>query len=404
MSAKSIGVLLLPVVCAFSCAENQGKHGLHGVEPAIQRIESGLVEFRPGGGGGQGSSSGLALSDRMAHYLIPGVSVAVINGNDISWVRSYGMVNANSPASVTTDTLFQAASTTKLIVAAIALRLVEQGLIDLDEDVNKRLKSWKIPESEFTADRRVTLRLLMTHQAGLNRPDGGFKWKDVPTIVQLLDGAPPSETAPASIEYVPGGKWQYSNYGYLIIQLLLEDVTGRPLQGIAREIVFEPLGMRHSTFVHPLPSGAGYTEAYPHDERGVAHEPEMHPTAVGNGGLMTTPGDLARFTIELMKAYVGESDTILSRKMVREMFRKELDLDPALLGLPISEGLGVLLRGEGRSLAFLHPGDNLPGSSCWLVGYPETGQGAVIMTNGARGNMLAMEILPAIGKEYGWPE
>jgi len=186
--------------------------------------------------------------------------------------------------------------------------------------------------------------------------------------------------------------------------LLLEDVTRRPLDEIAREMVFEPLGMRHSTFVHPLPAGAGYTEASPHDGEGVARQPKLHPTAVGNGGLMTTPADLARFTIELMKAYMGESETILSRNMVRRMFGKELDLDPAILGFPMSEGLGVFLRGEGRALEFLHPGDNIPGSSCWLVGYPETGQGAVIMANGAKGNMLAMEILPAIAKEYGWPE
>jgi len=142
----------------------------------------------------------------MAHYLIPGVSVAVINDNDVDWVRSYGVVRAGDGAAVTADTLFQAASTTKLIVAAIALRFVEQGVLDLDEDVNRRLKSWTIPENEFSRERKVTLRLLMTHQAGLNRPDGGFKWEDAPTLVQLLAGEPPSETAPAVIEYLPGSR------------------------------------------------------------------------------------------------------------------------------------------------------------------------------------------------------
>lgn len=393
LPAELLFILVSGVLCCTQ-ARNDGR---------IQRVENGLVEFGPGGGGGGERAAGLALPDRMAHYRIPGVSIAVIKDNRIDWTKAYGSSGAGEDVAVTTETLFQAASTSKLVVAAIALHMVEEGLLDLDEDVNTRLKSWRIPDSEFTRERPVTLRLLMTHQAGLNRPDGGFKWEEVPTLIQLLNGEPPSETAPAVIEYLPGSKWQYSNFGYLVIQLLLEDVTGKPLEEIARETIFEPLGMRHSTFVHPLPAGSGYAEAYPHDTEGVVHEPTLHPTAVGNGGLMTTPGDLARFTIELMKAYRGESSTILSREMARRMLSKELDLDPALLGAPVSEGLGVLLQGEGRAMAFLHPGDNFPGSSCWLVGYPEAGVGAVIMTNGAKGNMLAMEILSSISKEYGWP-
>lgn len=110
-----------------------------------------------------------------------------------------------------------------------------------------------------------------------------------------------------------------------------------------------------------------------------------------------------RLTIGLMLGYQGRSSRLLSQKTVREMFHKELDPDPKIFGLPAGEGLGASPMGEGHDLSFTHPGGNDPGTTCWLVGYPELGKGAVIMANGAKGDLLSLEILPAISNEYGWP-
>jgi len=129
---------------------------------------------------------------------------------------------------------------------------------------------------------------------------------------------------------VPGSRWSYSNLGYVVIQQILEDVCGMPFDRIAREIVFQPLGMTCSTFSHPLKSDFRDREAMPHDEAGAACEPSMRSNAVAQGGLMATPTDLARFAIELMFAWQGKSDWVLSREMVRLMFSKELDLDPRM--------------------------------------------------------------------------
>ena len=170
------------------------------------------------------------------------------------------------------------------------------------------------------------------------------------------------------------------------------------------ETVFAPLGMRSSTFTYPLPAKLRAREATPHDEDGVAREPAMHATALAQGGLVTTPSDLARFAVQLMLAHQGRSGILLSQATARQMFQPQVELDPQLLGMPLADGLGVLLHGQGDDLSFLHPGDNWPGLSCWLVGFPESGKGAVIMTNGARGNLLAMEIVRAIADEYGWPQ
>jgi CubicO group peptidase (beta-lactamase class C family) len=399
--------ILMVALLAEAPSSPGDEHSL--TEQKMTSIENGLVPFtapmdmlQPGK---TGTSELKTLLERMAHYNVPGVSIAVTDSNGIEWAKAYGTIKAGSDIAVTTESLFEAASTSKLIVSAIALHYVEQGLLDLDTDVNTKLKSWSISENSFTEERSVTLRLLLTHQAGLNRPEGGFSWEDgsVPTLLQTLNGVAPAENDPAVIEYEPGSKWQYSNFGYLVIQQLLEDVLGEPFAVIARRTIFEPLGMKSSTFEVPLDAALKAREAVPHDAEGVAHEPEMNPTAVANGGLMTTPTDLALFTNELIHAYRGDSDRILSGQMAREMLSGELDIDPAILGVPLGEGLGVLLFGTGDDFYFLHPGDNLPGATSWLMGCPSSGNGIVVMTNGAMGNLLAMEIVAAIINEYNWP-
>jgi hypothetical protein len=126
----------------------------------------------------------------------------------------------------------------------------------------------------------------------------------------------------------------------------------------------------------------------------------MHLTALAHAGLTTTPTDLAKFTNEIMLAYQGKSEKMLTQEMTRRMLHKEFDLDPRMFGIQFSEGLGVLLMGEGKDQLFTHPGSNLPGLNCWLIAWPERGTGAIVMTNGAEGEVLAMEIIAAIIIEY----
>ena len=113
------------------------------------------------------SGASTELLDRMQADKIPGVSIAVIDGGELAWAGGYGVLDVESNARVTTETLFQACSISKPIAAMAALTLVQQGKLDLDEDVNQKLVSWKVPENEFTKDHKVTLRRLLTHTAGL---------------------------------------------------------------------------------------------------------------------------------------------------------------------------------------------------------------------------------------------
>jgi CubicO group peptidase (beta-lactamase class C family) len=219
----------------------------------------------------------------------------------------------------------------------------------------------------------------------------------------VLKGEPPAENLPAEVEFLPGSQWSYSNLGYILIQFILEKVTERPLSELAEEIVFEPLGMTNSTLRYPLPEEWRSREIVPHDAEGSAHKPEMHPTAVAPGGLVTTPSDMALFTLELMKAWQGKSDLIINRETARAMLSTVMTLDPSPLGFPMGQALGAFIFSEGENMSFCHPGDNFPGASSWLMGYPALGHGVIIMTNGAKGNLLALEIISALEKEYGWP-
>ena len=341
------------------------------------------------------------LAERMEHYRVPGVSIAVINNYNIEWAKGYGIMDVNTGAPVTIGTIFEAASTSKLLTAVLALHFVEMGLIELDTNVNHYLKSWQVPENEFTENEKVTLRLLLTHQAGL--PGTNYsrdESMDYPTLIIVLNGELPAINKAAIPEFVPGSRWQYSNIGYNVIQLLLEDISGKSFQQIAKEIIFDPLKMTNSTFTYPLDPEKRKREAMPHDEEGNSRKPVMHLTALAHGGLTTTPTDLAKFIIELMLSYQGKSDKILSQEMAMQLFTRQCDIDKEQFPLPFDEGLGVFMMGEGKDLLFTHPGNNYPGLNCWPIGWPELGTGAVIMGNSGMYGRLNLEIITAINKEY----
>jgi CubicO group peptidase (beta-lactamase class C family) len=396
---------VLSLIGAFAMAPAAGEDDALTAQ-RVKRFENGLVEFNPGAPTASGQAAKLrTLAERMAFYKVPGVSIAVIDRNRVEWVKGYGMLKAGNAVAVASGSFFEAASTSKAIVAAIVLGLVQEGELDLDVDVNRYLKSWRVAENDFTKGQKVTLRLLLTHRAGM--PKTNFPYDDngaPPTLQQVLKGEAPAGNKAAVVELLPGGTWQYSNIGYVVIQQVLEDVLAKPLAQIAWERVFQPLGMVASTFVYPMTPEQQKNEALPHDEQGATGMPAMHPTALAQGGLMTTPSDLARFACELMLAYNGRTGCLLAPSTVRQMLRREVDLDPRLFGFPMAEGLGVFVTGSGKGLSFSHPGQNYPGATSWLIAFPELGQGAVIMTNGAKGDLLTLEIISGLASVYGWPQ
>ena len=358
----------------------------------IARVERGLLADQ-----GDPPWKRLALADRMAHHNVPGVSIAVVNDFEIEWAKGYGVLEAEGDERVTPDTLFQGASIGKTVTAVTALRLVEKGLLDLDQDVNERLDSWKVPENELTAREKVTLRRLLSHSAGTNKHGYLGYAQDVPlpTLRQVLDGEPPANSPPVQVVSVPGTKYLYSNGAFLIVQQLLMDVTGKPFERLVAESVFEPAGMTQSTFEVPLPSALAGVAAHGHwpDGRAIVGGWHTYPEMGTGASFWTTPSDLARFGIEMMRAYRGEPNRLVSSEIAREMLTRQ-----AAEG--VGCGLGFGLSEEGtQHFHFIHDGGN-EGFRCIFVMYPELGRGAVVMTSGHVGERLWREILNGISVEY----
>ena len=347
----------------------------------------------------------------MAFYKTPGVSIAVINDGKLEWARGYGVLEAGGNNPVTTATLFQACSISKPIAAMAALSLVDRGKLDLDEDLNRLLESWKIPQNEFTREKKVTLRRLLSHTAGttVSGLRGYAADEQVPTLRQILEGVKPANPEAVRIDAVPGTQWRYSGGGFLVLQQLLIDVSHKPFPQIMRELVLQKLEMKQSTYQQPLPLSLRAQAARGHQPNGekVNGNWFVYPEMAA-GGLWTTPSDLARVVIELQKAKAGKSNRVLSRKMANEMLSDQMQNFPVAMvseryGRPIkNQGLGFRLEGEGRAARFSHHGGNT-GYRCFLVAYNDLGQGAVVMTNSDNGFELVQEIIRSIAKEYNWP-
>ena len=208
----------------------------------------------------------LPILDRMRELNVPGVSAALVEHGDVVAQAAYGTKTAGDDAPVEETTRFQACSISKPVTSLGMLRLVEQGRLDLDADVNDTLRAWRIPSNGAWAP-RVTLRHLASHSAGLTAHGfpGYRRGATLPTLPQVLSGVSPANTEGVRVDIVPGVQFRYSGGGTTVMQLLLEEVTGQPIADLLRELVLEPLGMTHSSYEQPLPESL-------HDQAATAHD------------------------------------------------------------------------------------------------------------------------------------
>lgn len=381
---------LIYMVCAGLVAVTAGAATPSQTGQRIQRVEQGLLPQVLI----KGETPPLkSLAARMAELKVPGASIAVIHEGRIEWARGYGVKSIGGPA-VDEKTLFQAASISKPVFALAVLHLVDAGKLDLDANVNDYLKTWELPDNEFTRDQKVTLRRLLSHTAGLTVH--GFPGYDagaeLPTTAQILEGAPPTNTNPIRVDILPGSRHRYSGGGYTLAQLVLTDVTGSPLDKLLRDTVLTPLGMSTSTFEQPLPADRGGEVAQPYrgDGTPVPGGPHVYPE-VAAAGLWTTPSDLARYALGVNEALQGKSK-IISAKTARTMVTPHVGM----------HGLGPVGGGSTTRKYFTHNGGNA-GYRCLLVAY-EDGEGAAIMTSGDNGGALMEEVIRAIANVYQWPD
>ncbi|QSX78065.1 serine hydrolase [Agrilutibacter solisilvae] len=336
----------------------------------------------------------LSLSNRMQAYGVPGVSVAVIHKGKVDWARGWGVRDATRCKPVTADTAFQAASISKVVTAVLALRMVEQGRIGLDRDINAYLRSWQLPDAGTTSAAPVTLRRLLSHTAGLNVHGfpGYQAGAAVPTAVQVLNGQPPANTEAVRVISPPDPEWRYSGGGYVIAQVALEDVARTPFARLAENEIFRRVDMPHSAFSQPPSPAIAANAASGHiDGKVVANGYHVYPE-LGPAGLWTTAEDLAHMLLDLQAAADARPARLLSPAMAKAM----------LTPVKGQWGLGPALSGTGAGRRFGHDGVN-EGFQSTMVAYVEKGEGVVVLTNGA-GKRLADEIVRAVATDYGWTE
>jgi len=282
-------------------------------------------------------------------------------------------------------------------VAALgALNLVEKGKLSLDENVNARLTSWQVPENELTRENKVTLRRLLSHTAGLTVhgfPGYAIDGK-IPSLIQILNGEKPANTAPVRVDLLPGSRWRYSGGGFTVMQLLVVDVTGKTYPEFMKETVLGPLGMESSSFEQPLSQDRAKLTATGHyqDRTKVKGRWHVYPEMAA-AGLWTTASDLARFAIGIQQSRAGKANPVISAAMTGQM----------LTNVNNNYGLGVGVESSGSKLRFSHGGRD-EGFDATLIAYAETGQGVAIMINANDNSRFSARLVQFIAREYDWPD
>lgn len=376
-----IVLLLVLIYLIISCQPD--------VQNKIEKVENGLLPAVLIKG-----DTTWTIQERLTHYKVPGVSIAVIKDFKIDWAKAYGVKDNETKELLTVNTLFQAASISKPVAALAALNKVEAGKISLDQNINEKLTSWKLPENEFTENKKVKLVNLLSHTGGLTvHGFPGYKvGSELPTLSQILDGIPPANTPAVRVDIEPGTKFRYSGGGVTIMQMMLMDIEKRPFPQILKETVLDPVGMTNSTYNQPLPDDVQKMAASGHLADGNVIEGKIHIyPEMAAAGLWTTPTDLSKVAIEVQKSLKGRANKVISQEMTQKMLTPYIADDV---------GLGFFLSKFEESIYFGHGGAN-EGFRCRLIAHKDNSYGAAVMVNSNNGAIIG-EILRSIAKEYQW--
>ncbi|HET9824651.1 MAG TPA: serine hydrolase [Chitinophagaceae bacterium] len=381
-------------VIAISCtlrAQEKLKYS-KAIEDKISKVENNL--------GGwvniQDSINTWNLDERMKHYHIRGLSIAVVHNYAVEWARGYGVMDTLTQQPVTAQTLFQAGSISKSLNAVGVLRLVQDRKIDLYTDINQYLHSWKFPYDSLSKGKKITIANLLSHTAGLTvHGFPGYERGDtIPSIPEVLNGKPPANTAPIRSQFEPGLRFQYSGGGTTISQLIVMDVTRQPYDAYMWTNVLKPLGMTMSSYSQPPRADKQkfLATGYRADGQEVKGKYHVYPEQAA-AGLWTNPADLSKYIIETQLCLLGKSQKVLSPQMTRLRLTPYIDSNAAL---------GVFIEKKGNEKYFGHNGAD-EGFLSAYTGSFENGNGVVVMVNSDNGSILN-EVVNSVAKVYGWKD
>ncbi len=302
------------------------------------------------------------FQSRMDFYNIPGVSISVVDGGKLLWSDHYG-------EGVSKETLFQAGTMTKAITSIAVLKLVEEGILDLDTDINSYLKEWDLGKEIYTKRTKITLRHLLSHTSGIHSHGlkGYGRDEEFPELVDILNGN--GNSPKVSAHYFPGLKFRYAWGGFIVMQKVIEDTTGVSFSEYMNKNILQPLGMMNSTF--NLTDDFNVKATPGHDLFGNNIEGEWrHYPELAAMGLWSTTEDIAKYCIEIEKILTEDYEGILSREAVIEYLDEYKS----------NWGLGVSVKFKEQALVFRHRGKSL-GYTSYFASRPYKKQAIIIMTN-----------------------
>jgi CubicO group peptidase (beta-lactamase class C family) len=389
MHIKNLCFLFLFGYACSGCSQSRTKYS-DTVEEKIKQVEnniSGWVQI-------EGVKSVWTLPERMQYYHVNGLSIAVIHNYKLEWAKGYGWADSANQIPVTTQTLFQAASISKSVNAVGVLKLAQENKLNIHEDINHYLKNWRIPESNFTADKKVTVYNLLNHTAGLNVHGflGYEKGDSIPSIIQILNGEKPANSEAIKSQAEPATKVEYSGGGIEVSQLIVMDITHQPYDKYQWDEVLKPLGMTNSFYTQPPPKNKTALLATGYDTNGKEIKGNFHIyPELAAAGLWTNPTDLSKFIIETQLSYEGKSNKVLSQTMTKEMLTPFEGSDA---------GLGVFINSIGNKTYFQHGGSN-EGFKSQYFGSLKGGDGVIVMVNSDQDAILH-DVISSVALAYNW--
>ena len=334
-----------------------------------------------------------SIAERMKHYKVAGVSVAVIDNYQIVWAKGYGYADKKEDRKVTSSTMFEPGSISKSLNAVGILRLAQEGKLDLYRDINQYLVNWKFPYDTVSHGKKITTAQLLSHTAGLGVHGfpGYHRDSAIASVTDILDGRVPSNTEAVRSLTEPGEEPRYSGGGILITQQMLTDLTKQRYEQYMYEHVLRPLGMTNSSYNQPpsVAQSKNLATGYKSNGDEVPGKYFVYPEKAA-AGLWTTPTDICKYIIEMQQAYRGKSSKLLSREMVK------LHVTPYKYDV----AMGTFIQNRNGEKYFVHSASN-EGFTGYFLGGLTNGKGVALFVNSEDGFVL-LELLNSIAMVYNW--
>lgn len=316
---------------------------------------------------------------------IKGAAVGLIVDGELVYAKGFGFADHAGKIPVTPDTVFVAASLSKPIAAWVTLRLAKQGAITLDQHVADLVIPWPLAASTYD-HHAITFRHLLSHTAGttLGGYQGWLDYKELPTLEESLAGKTNGRGA-VELFAPAGSKFQYSGGGYTLMQLAIERTTRRKYSDLARELLFQPLGMKHTSVSMTLQIIASAAEGHGDDGSPV---PMRYYVEQAPSTLTTTVNDFALWMRASMAAANGERKSLLPRGDVVDMYTPA-PLATAGAADDAVYGLGHFIEKQSDgSTAVGHDGRNQAGFRAKFLMRPQSRNGIVFFSNSRSGLAL----------------